>query len=93
MADDNTIGNLTLLDSATNRGYKNAVFPVKRKKIIDRDKHGIFVPLCTKNVFMKYFSTRIDRMTLWTTTDREDYVSAIVESLAQLFLDQTGDQQ
>lgn len=93
MADDNTIGNLTLLDSSTNRGYRNAVFPVKRMKIIDRDKHGIFVPLCTKNVFMKYFSTNIDRMTLWTTTDREDYVSAIVESLAQLFLDRTGEQQ
>jgi hypothetical protein len=32
-------------------------------------------------------------MTLWTTTDREDYVSAIVESLAQLFHDRTGEQQ
>lgn len=93
MADDNSIGNLTLLDSATNRGYRNAVFPVKRKKIIDRDKHGIFVPLCTKNVFMKYFSKKLDCMTLWTTSDREDYVEAIVESLTQLFLDQQGGQQ
>lgn len=92
MADDNGIGNLTLLDSSTNRGYRNAVFPVKRKKIIDRDRHGVFVPLCTKNVFMKYFSTRIDSMTLWTTDDRKDYLRAIVESLAQLFIEQQGEQ-
>jgi hypothetical protein len=93
MADDNAIGNLTLLDSATNRGYRNAVFPVKRKKIIDRDRHGVFVPLCTKNVFMKYFSKRIDSMTLWTTGDREDYLRVIVESLAKLFLEQQGEQK
>ena len=93
MAEDNAIGNLTLLDSATNRGYRNAVFPVKRKKIIDRDRHGVFVPLCTKNVFMKYFSTKIDSMTLWTTGDREDYLRVIVGSLARLFLEQQGEQQ
>ena len=29
----NGIGNLTLLDSAINRGYKNDVFPSKRKEI------------------------------------------------------------
>ena len=29
----NDISNLTLLDSETNRGYKNAVFPLKRKMI------------------------------------------------------------
>lgn len=93
LADDNTIGNLTLLDSSTNRGYRNAMFPVKRKKIIDRDKHGIFIPLCTKNVFMKYFSSDIESMTLWTGGDRADYVCAIVDTLAQLFLDTNGDQQ
>lgn len=54
--DINDISNLSLLDSATNRGYKNAVFPLKRKTIIDRDKAGVFIPICTKNVFLKYFS-------------------------------------
>lgn len=46
--DINDISNLTLLDSETNRGYKNAVFPLKRKTIIDRDKAGIFIPICWK---------------------------------------------
>ena len=93
MADDNAIGNLTLLDSTTNRSYKNAVFPVKRMKIIDRDKQGVFVPLCTKNVFLKYFSIKPDQMTLWTRTDRENYRDAIGYSLALLFSKHNGELQ
>jgi len=76
MGDDddiNDISNLTLLDSATNRGYKNALFPVKRKTIIDRDKQGVFVPVCTKNVFLKYFSEYPPKMTFWTRDDRDNY--------------------
>lgn len=92
MAGDNGIGNLTLLDSSTNRSYKNAVFPVKRMKIIASDKHGVFVPLCTKNVFMKYFSDRPDQMTLWTQADRNSYRDAIAGSLTQFFSRHNGDQ-
>ncbi|PWN58121.1 DUF262 domain-containing protein [Chryseobacterium viscerum] len=76
MGDDddiNDISNLTLLDSATNRGYKNALFPVKRKTIIDRDKQGVFIPVCTKNVFLKYFSEYPPKMTFWTRDDRDNY--------------------
>lgn len=76
MGDDddiNDLSNLTLLDSATNRGYKNAVFPVKRKTIIDRDKQGVFIPLCTKNVFLKYFSDYPPKISFWTRDDRENY--------------------
>lgn len=71
--DINDLSNLTLLDSATNRGYKNAVFPVKRKTIIDRDKAGVFIPLCTKNVFLKYFSDYPPKISFWTQEDRENY--------------------
>ena len=41
LADDNALGNLTLLDAGTNRGYGNAVFPIKRSKIIARDRDEI----------------------------------------------------
>ena len=47
----NGIANLTLLDEHTNRSYKNAPFAVKRQRLLDLDQHGIFVPLCTRNVF------------------------------------------
>lgn len=71
--DINDISNLTLLDSKTNRGYKNAVFPVKRMTIIKREKEGTFIPLCTKNVFLKYFSEYPPKMSLWTQEDRDNY--------------------
>lgn len=71
--DINGISNLTLLDSFTNRSYKNAVFPIKRKTIIDRDKSGVFIPLCTKNVFLKYFSDYPPKISFWAQDDREKY--------------------
>jgi uncharacterized protein with ParB-like and HNH nuclease domain len=71
--DINDISNLTLLDSETNRGYKNAVFPLKRKTIITRDKAGVFIPICTKNVFLKYFSEYPPKISFWTQDDREKY--------------------
>jgi len=39
---DNGIANLTLLDQGTNRSYKNAVFAVKRQRLLSLDKSGIF---------------------------------------------------
>ena len=71
--DINDLSNLTLLDSGTNRSYKNAVFPFKRKTIIDRDKGGIFIPICTKNVFLKYFSEYPPTISFWSQEDRENY--------------------
>jgi len=69
----NHISNLALLDSETNRGYKNAVFPVKRKTIIERDKRGTFIPIGTKNVFLKYFADYPPKISFWTKEDREKY--------------------
>lgn len=71
--DINDISNLALLDSETNRGYKNAVFPLKRKTIIDREKTGVFIPICTKNVFLKYFSEYPPKISFWTQEDRDNY--------------------
>lgn len=76
------ISNLALLDSDTNRGYKNAVFPVKRKKIIEKDSSGTFIPLCTKNVFMKYYSNKVSQMTFWGEEDRTDYLNNIKKVLS-----------
>lgn len=71
--DINDISNLALLDSETNRGYKNAVFPLKRKTIIDREKEGTFIPICTKNVFLKYFNDYPPKISFWTQDDRDNY--------------------
>jgi len=71
--DVNDLSNLTLLDRETNRAYKNAVFPFKRKTIINRDKQGVFIPICTKNVFLKYFSEYPPKISFWSQEDRENY--------------------
>lgn len=82
---DNSIGNLTLLDSSTNRSYQNAVFPIKRSEIIALDKKATFVPLCTKNVFLKYYSKQVDKMLFWETKDSEDHQQAMTEMLFGFF--------
>ena len=79
--DIDDLANLALLDSTTNRGYKNAVFPVKRKTIIEREKSGTFIPLCTKNVFLKYFSDYPPKISFWTQDDREKYLEDIEKVL------------
>lgn len=75
--DKDNISNLVLLDAGTNRMYKNAFFPVKRKWIIERERNGVFVPLCTKNVFMKAYSSNFSNLTAWTEQDAEAYEQAI----------------
>ncbi len=80
--DEDSLGNLTLLDANTNKSYKNALFPVKRKKIIERDKGEIFIPVCTKNVFLKMYSSTTNN-TVWSIDDAEDYIKAIKEFLVK----------
>lgn len=78
----NNIGNLTLLDSATNRSYGNSLFITKRKIIIDRMKNGVFVPVSTSYVFMKLFDEEGTRRTLWTEEDMKEYQKYICDELS-----------
>lgn len=82
---DNSVGNLTLLDAGTNRSYGNAIFPMKRRRVIALDKAGRFVPPCTKNAFLKYYSSKVDEMLVWTRTDAKAHQDALVNSLVGFF--------
>ena len=75
------IANLTLLDSTTNRSYRNAFFPIKRKRIIENDANGIFIPIATKNLFLKYYSKHASENMYWTEADARDYLDAIKAKL------------
>jgi len=79
--DVNDISNLVLLDASTNRSYKNAVFPVKRNTIITREKEGTFIPICTKNVFMKFYNPQVLQMTFWGDSDRKTYLTNIINTI------------
>ena len=79
------ISNLTLLDERTNRSYKNSVFAVKRHRVLKLDQAGIFVPLCTRNVFLKCYNTHVDNLMFWSEDDREGYEEAITKTLVNFF--------
>ena len=82
---DSEADNLTLLDQKTNRGYKNAVFAVKRQCLLALDQAGIFVPLCTRNVFLKCYSPQVDNVIFWSVADREGYLKSIKETFVNFF--------
>lgn len=82
---DHTVANLTLLDSQTNRSYKNAPFAIKRQRVLSLDRDGVFVPLCTRNVFLKCYSASVDHVMFWTQDDRDDYRRVIEEVLTEFF--------
>lgn len=88
--DQQGISNLTLLDEATNRSYKNAVFAVKRQSILNLDQAGIFVPLCTRNVFLKCYSSNVAHAMFWSEEDREGYQAALAEAFVQFFSMSSG---
>jgi uncharacterized protein with ParB-like and HNH nuclease domain len=87
--DKDSIGNLALLDSKTNRSYGNALFPIKRKTIIGNDMNGIFVPICTKNVFLKSYSRKLGEVMYWNQHDANDYMIAIKQTLKEYLPEQT----
>jgi uncharacterized protein with ParB-like and HNH nuclease domain len=78
-----SINNLTLLNSDINRSYKDAPFPYKRYFIIQQDQEGgHFIPIGTRNLFLKYFSnsknssSSLDLMR-WNEADKESYLTFI----------------
>ena len=78
---DDRICNLVLLNASINRSYGNAFFSEKRKAIIANDSKGIFIPVCTKNVFLKYYSTHVGDPEQWEEEDKNDYGKQINDIL------------
>lgn len=84
----NGLGNLTLLDSKTNRSYGNRPFVLKRQRIVQNDKKSVFTPIATKNVFLKYYSHHATDILVWQDKDAEDYMQSIQELLSYYFPNQ-----
>lgn len=81
----NFIGNLTLLDSSTNREYGNALFRKKREYIIDKVMNGRYVLPCTQYVFMKFFDMKnvTESRARWTKEDKNKYHDFIYQQLKE----------
>jgi len=81
-AQTHSISNLALLDSGDNAALNNSVFEVKRREIIRRDKEGSYIPACTRNVFLKYYTpTGNQQLHFWSAADRDAYLKAIEEAV------------
>ena len=69
--------NIALLSRSDNSGLNNAIFPVKRDRIIRKEREGSFIPLCTRNVFLKLYSKADNQPYFWSESDKKDYIAEI----------------
>lgn len=77
-----SIANLALLNTRDNAALNNSTFDVKRNQIVEMDKNGAFIPFCTKNVFLKYYTpSKKNQLHFWGQADRIAYINAINEKL------------
>lgn len=78
-----SLANMALLGRDANSALNNSTFDVKRNIIIEMDKAGEYIPLCTKMVFLKYYTpTEYNQVHFWGKEDRNAYIKAMNETLA-----------
>jgi len=74
-----TLSNMALLSVANNAALNNATFDVKRNRILEMDKKGEYIPICTKRVFLKYYTNSSDhQLHFWGEKDRDAYINAMI---------------
>ena len=74
------IGNLALISKNLNSELQNDMFYRKQQKIKNFDKRGLFIPICTHNVFLKYYSVKEGSDTsklFWNLEDIEMHKESI----------------
>ena len=69
--------NMALLSKKDNSALNKSIFPVKRAKIIELEKAGKFIPPCTKNVFLKFYSHSVNQPFYWGVDDQKNYFDEI----------------
>ncbi|MCH5225500.1 MAG: DUF262 domain-containing protein [Muribaculaceae bacterium] len=72
------LANLALLERDANSCLNNSVFGVKRNLIIEKENE-YFIPICTRNVFLKAYSDSedTDQFFFWGDEDRKSYLKEI----------------
>lgn len=74
-----SISNMALLSTSNNSALSNATFDVKRNKVLEMDKYGEYIPICTRRVFLKYYTESQDhQLQFWSEQDRKAYVNNMV---------------
>ncbi|GCB35851.1 DUF262 domain-containing protein [Bacteroides faecalis] len=80
--DLHSISNLALLGIRDNSTFNNAPFSVKRKRMLELDRDGSYIPICTRRIFLKYYTDdAVAQFLRWTAKDRESYLENIKNTI------------
>ncbi len=84
-----SIANMALLSRDDNSVLNNSVFEVKRRHVITLDQKGSYIPVCTRNVFLKYYdkNASMQQLHFWGPRDREAYLEAMRGTLSPYLLE------
>lgn len=74
------IDNLCLIDKNTNSQLNNSVFDVKREKIKKREIKGFYIPISSRNIFLKSYTDFPNNNAYWTSEDRTSYLKSLEET-------------
>lgn len=70
-----SLSNLALLGQSNNSALNNSTFDVKRNKILEMDKANDYIPVCTRRVFLKYYTpSQLSQLHFWGKVDRDGYI-------------------
>lgn len=79
------VQNLTLLTEHDNKGIGNKFFFEKRQKLQEYYQQGSFIPACSMNVFMKFYSEKPEQMAFWDKDDRDSYKNKLEQTIKNFF--------
>lgn len=83
VTDVHSIANLALLGRDVNSALNNSCFEVKRREIITKDMNGEYIPVCTRNAFLKYYTdAESQQIQFWGAEDRVGYLNHLISTVA-----------
>jgi hypothetical protein len=63
------------LGLSDNAALNNSSFDVKRNKILSMDKANDYIPVCTRRIFLKYYTpSQSNQVHFWGKADRDGYI-------------------
>lgn len=78
------LGNLALLQREFNSKLNNAVFALKRERILELDQSGAYILPWPRNVFLKYYTAAEDQqLSLWGPQDQDAYYDRLLATVRE----------
>lgn len=86
------LANMALLSQPDNSALNSSAFIVKKKMILDLDKSGSFVPICTRRAFQGYYGADINAndMFFWGPNEKKAYMENILKVLESYLVKSAG---